>query len=409
MKHKILIIGAGAAGVYCAIQLAEKRPDLHICIIEKSNTALHKVFISGGGRCNVTHNTNDPVWLSTNYPNGQKELMPLFYSYNPTHVIEWFAKKGIKLKAESDGRVFPISDNSETIINCFMSELQKHKIDIMYHTSIVEVKQDETKSWIVKLSNGNATKWHALVCCTGSNHAMWQLIEGLGHKIQKPVPSLFTFTCKEIGASGLMGISAPHCTATIKNTSLQTDGPLLITHWGFSGPAILKLSAWGARILASMQYTFILEINWTENLTANQVLDTLQGYKKQYAKKQVDNTVCFALPSRLWIYLLQKANVNTSKRWADCSLTELQRITSVIVSSQFNIKGKSTNKDEFVTSGGVDLKEVNMKRMESKLHSGLYFAGEVLNIDAITGGFNFQAAWTTAWFVSESIANDKLN
>ena len=402
--YDILVIGGGAAGFFTAINAAEMNPSKRIGLLERGKDVLTKVKISGGGRCNVTHAQYDPRELSKNYPRGEKELLGPFHSFMTGDTVAWFESKGVELKTESDGRMFPVSDNSQTIIDCFLAETKRLSIDVLLRYSVKSVsKSDEV--WSIE-TTARVLEADVLVVATGSNPKIWKLMEQLGHTIVPPVPSLFTFNIKDSRILDLPGVSTP---ASIKvlnekgKVELESEGPLLITHWGMSGPAILKLSAWGARILALRAYRFTIIVNWLPELSEDEVLEALVVNKGEFSKQTILKYARFGLPKRLWRNVVKAVGIDASETWADISKRKLQNLAQQLTASYFEVNGKSTFKEEFVTSGGVDLKEVNFKTFESKKCTGLYFAGEVLNIDAITGGFNFQNAWTGAFMVAQAI------
>ena len=403
MKETIVVIGGGAAGFFSAINIACKKQDARVIILEKSEELLHKVKISGGGRCNVTHSCFDPMLLIKNYPRGEKSLISVFHQFQPKDTIDWFEQRGVGIKKEADGRMFPITDSSQTIIDCFLKEAKKYQVQIITNCAVDDLKYTDKKQWLITTNTQEKLLADKVICTTGSHLRTWKLLESIGHTIEKPVPSLFTFNTKDIRLKDLMGVSVPQVKLQIVNTKLKTEGPLLITHWGLSGPAILKLSAWGAKELSTLQYKFNLEINWSGLTTAEEVKKYLIDTKQAHSKKQFSNTILFQLPSRLWNSLILFSQIEPTKKWADISSKEILILVDLFYKSNFQITGKSTNKDEFVTCGGVNLKEIDFKTMQSKIVPQFYFAGEVIDIDAITGGFNFQAAWSTAWIVSENI------
>ncbi len=403
MNEKIVIIGGGAAGFFAAINIAKKKPSNRVIIFEKSDKLLYKVQISGGGRCNVTHSCFEPMQLVKFYPRGEKSLISIFHRFQPKDTIEWFESRGVPIKREEDGRMFPQSNTSQTILDCFLKEAKKYKVEIYINNGVDDIEKTNPDKWLVKTNNGEKLVADKVVFCSGSQVRSWKLLEKLGHTVSAPVPSLFTFNTKDQRLNDLMGTSIPKVQLKIKGTKLKSEGPLLITHWGLSGPAILKLSAWGARELASIQYKFTLQVNWTGTKSYDEVLDDLKEFKISQAKKQISNTHFYELTNRMRDSLLLFSKIDTNKKWADVSLNEMKVLAQLFSDSHIEINGKSTNKDEFVTCGGVDLKEVDFKTMQSKIHPNLFFAGEVLDIDAITGGFNFQAAWSSAWIVSESV------
>jgi len=397
----VIIVGGGAAGFFTAINLAEKNKNLKIAILERGKEVLTKVRISGGGRCNVTHACFVPNDLVKFYPRGEKELRGPFHQFCSGDTIEWFEKRGVTLKIEEDGRMFPISDSSQTIIDCFLNEIKERKIDVLTGQSVQAIFRTDS-AWKID-TNHQSFQCQKIVMTTGSNPKIWEMLEKLGHSIVPPVPSLFTFNIKDKRIQDLMGVSAM-AKVTVKNTKLTATGPLLITHWGMSGPGILRLSAWGARILHEKNYQFALQVNWLQEATFEDTENHLKELKLEHAKKIVARKSPFDFPNRLWENLVVAAGISTETKWADLTKNQLQHLTSQLTEGVYQVHGKSTFKDEFVTAGGVDLKEINFKTMESKLLPDLYFAGEIVNIDAITGGFNFQNAWTSGYIVSESIS-----
>lgn len=398
--YDVLIVGGGAAGFFTAINLAEKNPDYTIAILERGKEVLTKVRVSGGGRCNVTHACFVPDDLVKFYPRGEKELRGPFHQFCSGDTVEWFEKHGVELKIEEDGRMFPITDSSQTIIDCFLNAAKKHKIEILSGQSVQAVfRSDET--WKVE-TNQQTFRCNNLVMTTGSNPKIWEMLEKLGHTIVPPVPSLFTFNIKDKRIKDLMGVSA-FASVKVQGSRLSASGPLLITHWGMSGPGILRLSAWGARELYAKNYQFVLEVNWLNDTTLEEAENQLKKLKLEHAKKTVTRKSPFEFPNRLWESLVLASEISLETKWADLSKKQLQNLALQLTNGIFQVNGKSTFKEEFVTAGGIDLREINFKTMESKLLPKVYFAGEILNIDAITGGFNFQNAWTTGFLVSESI------
>lgn len=400
--RKVVVVGGGAAGFFAAINAKEMNPELEIKILEKGKDVLQKVKISGGGRCNVTHACFDPKELVKFYPRGEKELLGPFHQFMTGDTFEWFDNNGIPLKIESDNRVFPESNSSQTIIDCFKRKVKELDIEVLMNHGVTSIIK-ENDLWIVK------TKEAQLICddliiAAGSSKQVWKLSTSLGHSIIQPVPSLFTFNIKDSRIKDLLGLSVPKATIKLMGTNLEAFGPLLITHWGMSGPAVLKLSAFGARILNEMNYEYAVEVNWISQSTLSTV-EELQNIKKEQARKQViSNSVFSEIPRRLWDRLVLASEIKPNQNWADLSKVQIQSLAEQLTKAVFQAKGKSTFKEEFVTAGGIDLKEINFKRFESKLHSNLYFIGEVLNIDAVTGGFNFQNAWTGAWLCAKAIS-----
>ena len=403
-KFDVAIIGGGAAGFFTAINAAERNPKIKIAVLERGKDVLTKVKVSGGGRCNVTHAEFLPKELSRNYPRGEKELLGPFHTFMTGDTIQWFEERGVELKAEEDGRMFPVSDSSQTIIDCFLSETRRLGIEVLLNQSVREI-QKQGNLFSIRTSSAHFST-EKLVLATGSNPKIWKLLEYMGHAIIPPVPSLFTFNIKDSRIIDLPGISTNVAVKVLDEkgkTLLENRGPLLITHWGMSGPAILKLSAWGARALEPFKYQFKIELNWLENSSEEMVLEELKSLKNTLGKQTLFKYAQFDLPKRLWQSLLKAEGINETLTWAETTRENLQNIANQLTAGIFQVNGKSTFKEEFVTAGGVDLKEVNFKTFESRILKNLFFAGEVLNIDAITGGFNFQNAWTSGFIVSQNL------
>lgn len=402
IKKDVIIIGGGAAGFFAAINIAEQSPDLQVTILEKAKEGLQKVKISGGGRCNVTHAEFIPQELILNYPRGEKELLGPFHQFMTGDTIEWFEKRGVELKIEDDGRMFPITDSSKTIIDCFLNEAHKHQVEVNYSQNVLKIILKDNLGFEIETKTDRYF-CNKLLIATGSSAKFWNLIENLGHTITKPVPSLFTFDIKDQRIKNIPGVVVQDVSVKVLGTDLYSEGPLLITHVGMSAPAILKLSAFGAIELAKRNYQFEIEINFIQQ-SFQDCLNMLKSLKLDLAKKQVSKASQFDLPKRLWQKLVLASDIQDETRWADLNKQQLEDLACQLTQAVFQVTGKSTFKDEFVTAGGVDLKEVNFKTFESKLFPNLYFAGEVLNIDAVTGGFNFQNAWTGAFIAAKSIS-----
>ena len=396
----IIIVGGGAAGFFTAINIVEKNPKLKVAILERGGDVLQKVRISGGGRCNVTHACFEPNELVKFYPRGEKELRGPFHQFGSGDTIEWFENHGVELKVEADGRMFPISNSSQTIIDCFLQATQRLGIVVLTGQSVQSIFKKENE-WKIEtqIENYLAEK---LILATGSNPKIWEMLQTFGHVVVNPVPSLFTFNIKDSRIKELPGVAAL-VTVKVKDSKLTSTGPLLITHWGMSGPAILKLSAWGARILHDKNYQFTIFVNWLNDADQEEVEKKLKELKQEHAKKSVSKKSPFELTNRLWESLVIASGIEIETKWADLSKTQLQSLTNQLTNGTFQVNGKSTFKEEFVTAGGIDLKEINFKTMESKLHENLYFAGEIVNVDAITGGYNFQNAWTSGFIVAKAI------
>tara|TARA_B110000259_G_scaffold27881_1_gene29490 strand:- start:134 stop:1348 length:1215 start_codon:yes stop_codon:yes gene_type:complete len=402
MKKDVIVIGGGAAGFFSAINIAVLNPELSVLILERGSEGLQKVKISGGGRCNVTHAQFIPSELTTNYPRGEKELLGPFHQYMTGDTMKWFEDRGIELKIEDDGRVFPVSNTSQTIIDCFINEANRLNIQILYNHSVKSISK-KGDNWLVNTDNSDFCCSKILVT-TGSNPKIWNLMDQLNHTIIKPVPSLFSFDIKDDRINSIPGVVVEDVEVSVVNSKLSTDGPLLITHKGLSAPSILKLSAFGALELAAMDYQFNISINFIKT-SYNECLSQLKVVKSDLSKKMVVNHSLFEIPKRLWKELVLYSGIETNTTWADINKSQLNELSIQLTSSIFKVNGKSTFKEEFVTAGGVDLKEINFKTFESKINPNLFFAGEILNIDAVTGGFNFQNAWTGAYIASKSISD----
>lgn len=399
-NYDIIIVGGGAAGFFTAINIVEKNPKIKIAILERGKDVLEKVRISGGGRCNVTHACFEPNELVKFYPRGEKELRGPFHQFASGDTIDWFEKHGVDLKIEEDGRMFPVSNSSQTIIDCFMNATQKLGIAVLTGQSVQSIFKKDNH-WKIDTQNETYLT-EKLILATGSNPKIWEMLQQFGHAVISPVPSLFTFNIKDSRIKELPGVSAL-VSVKVKDTKLTSNGPLLITHWGMSGPAILKLSAWGARILFDKKYQFTIYVNWLNDMDAEDAEKKLRDLKQEHSKKAVSKKSPFAFPNRLWESLVVASGIDIETKWADLSKTQLQTLANQLTNATFQVNGKSTFKEEFVTAGGIDLKEINFKTMQSKLHENLYFAGEIVNIDAITGGFNFQNAWTSGFILAENI------
>ncbi|MCW5908804.1 MAG: NAD(P)/FAD-dependent oxidoreductase [Chitinophagales bacterium] len=400
MKN-VIVVGGGAAGFFAAITCAEKNPDYHITILEKSKKLLAKVKVSGGGRCNVTHACFDVRELVKFYPRGNKQLIGAFTRFNPIHTIEWFRQRGVELKTEADGRMFPATDSSQTIIDCFLREAKANNINIQTGIGVEDIFQRNGK-WHLKTTTGETLSCDAVIMATGSSEKIWSMLAKLGHTIVPPVASLFTFNIKDETLKGLQGIAVPDAVVSVPSLNLSASGALLITHWGLSGPAVLKLSAFGAREMAALQHHFGITVNWLGSKKSNEAVEAIKYYKEKHPKQQVSANALFNVPKRLW-ESLTAAVQSSSVTYANLSNKQIAQIAELLTSSSFVVKGKSIFKEEFVTAGGIDLNEVDFKTLQSKKFPALYFAGETLNIDAVTGGFNFQAAWTTGYLAGSSV------
>lgn len=394
---KIAVIGGGAAGFFAALSAKKHHPTSEVTVFEKSDKLLSKVKVSGGGRCNVTHACFKASELARFYPRGGKQLKKAFGIFNTNHTVAWFKERGVELKRESDNRMFPITDKSITIINCFLDEASKLGVKIKRQVCIDALKPLDNGINVV--IDGFDHYFNKVIVATGGSPKLEGLkwLEDLGHALEHPLPSLFTFNMPEEPIKAFQGLSVQHSIVRIQGTKLVHEGPLLITHWGMSGPAILKTSAWGARDLAEVNYSFIAQVNWVGNPNEEDVRTLFYRHCYNYDKKKVESANPFDIPNRLWKHLIEKVEIHPQKMNGELSKKEKNRIINTLLNDEYQAKGKTTFKEEFVTCGGVCLKDVNIKTMESKVVPNLYFAGEVLNIDGVTGGFNFQAAWTTGF------------
>ncbi|MBI5955017.1 MAG: NAD(P)/FAD-dependent oxidoreductase [Chloroflexi bacterium] len=401
----VVIVGGGPAGFFAAIRCAELNPGFRVLIVEKAHQTLGKILASGGGRCNVTHACFDPAQLVNFYPRGGAALRSAFTRFQPADTVKWFAERGVKLKTEADGRMFPVTDSSETITDCLRKAASLAGVKVQTGTSLLKVEKSPMvgfKLGVVKEGEDSVIHTQKLLIATGSNSKTWEILKALGHAIEEPAPSLFTFNVKDKRIDGLAGITVED--VTLKMDSLAQRGPLLITHWGLSGPAVLKLSAWGARILFEKKYRAPLTVNWLGDHRLDSALEVLQRNKDWHenARKKVSAQSAFSqIPIRLWKQLTQFIG---DKNWGDISKAELRKLAEELTAGQFEISGKGQFKEEFVTCGGVKLSEVDFKTMQSRVVDGLFFAGEVLDIDGVTGGFNFQSAWTTGWLAGSAVS-----
>jgi predicted Rossmann fold flavoprotein len=398
MIYDLVVIGGGAAGFYGAIRLKEQLPQAKVIIVEKSPKLLSKVRVSGGGRCNVTHYCFDRFQLATHYPRGAKVLKDIFKLHQASDVVEWFSKKGVTLKHEEDGRMFPTTDSSETIIACFMKEAIDSRVKIELSWQVVKVEKSLT-GYLLKNQHGESLETKLILAASGGSPSInaFQWLAELGHSIVSPIPSLFTFNDSEKKFKDLMGVSVENGFVKIAGSKLTSEGPVLITHWGLSGPAVIRLSAWAAEYLHERNYEFVALVSWIGEVEEEATRQYLLTHKQEHGKQKVISNPLYNLPQRLWTTLCQLSDIPEDKIWSELPNKNINKLLELLIRCPFQIKGKTTFKEEFVTCGGVDLKDVNLETMESKKSPGIYFAGEVLNIDGETGGFNFQAAWTTAY------------
>lgn len=394
---KVAVIGGGAAGFFAAISCKTHHPDAEVTIYEKTGKLLSKVKISGGGRCNVAHACFNPVQLSKCYPRGEKQLKKAFSHFSSQDTVDWFEKRGVKLKTEADNRMFPTTDDSQTIIDCLLSETRRLDITIRSSTPIEAIEPQE-EGFCLSLKNASAQVDKVIVATGGSSKLSGlQWLAVLGHQVVTPVPSLFTFNMPREKIITLMGVAVAHVQVKIQGIKQKQEGALLITHWGMSGPAILKLSAWEARSLYALDYQFKVQVSWTGAMSAQEVQQVLQNTCEAHRKRKLANKNPFQLPQRLWLFLLEKSGLQADSPWGDLGKKSINRLLNALFHDVYEVSGKTTFKEEFVTCGGVNLQDVSINSMESRVCPGMYFAGEVLDIDGITGGFNFQAAWTTGY------------
>lgn len=405
MNRKVIVVGGGAAGFFSAISCAQASKEVDVLLLEKTSKLLSKVAVSGGGRCNVTHACFENKTLATCYPRGEKPLKSAFSRFSTTDTIEWFQSRGVPLKTESDGRMFPKTDDSQTIIDCLMKEAKKLKVDIRTSIGVQQLKPRFEGGFTLTLTDGTVLDCDKVIVATGGSQKAEGLewLRQLGHQVVEPVPSLFTFNIPNNPIIDLQGIAVDPAKVKILDTKLEFSGPVLITHWGLSGPAVLKLSAYGARLLAERDYDFQVQVSWLNLKKEDALRQELFNIKAANPTKHVGNLLPVVLPKRLTEFLLSKAGVNPDKRWADVTKEEIQALINSFLYDTYAVKGKTTFKDEFVTCGGIHLDDVDFKTMESKRCKGLHFAGEVLDIDGITGGFNFQAAWTTGFIAGNGV------
>lgn len=424
---QLIVIGGGAAGFFCAVNAARLHPGLKVLLLEKSSKVLSKVKVSGGGRCNVTHQCDSISEMMKKYPRGGNFVKKAFHHFFTTDTIHWFRERGVELKAEADNRMFPVTNSSQTIIDCLIAELNRYEVELWMNTDIKEIlvnndfpatnedaagratgnpgapQTRQVPRFQLKAADGKVFEADAVcVACGGfPKSSMFGWLRQLGHSIEEPVPSLFTFNMPGNPITALMGVSVPEAQVRITGSKLNASGPLLITHWGMSGPAILKLSAWGARELAAVEYHFTAVVNWVPAFNENSMRDEIQHLRFEQASQKIGHRNPFQLPQRLWDYLLQQSAISPDARWADLPAKEQNKLIKNLCAQEHTVKGKTTFKEEFVTAGGIRLSEVDASTMQSKLTPGLYFAGEILDVDGITGGFNFQHAWTSGFIAAQ--------
>ncbi len=405
---KVAIIGAGASGCFAGANIPFS-PGTEVTIFEKTGKALQKVKVSGGGRCNTTHECFDIPELLTRYPRGKQLLRKSLYRFSPKDTIKWFAERGVRLKTEEDGRMFPVTDDSQTIIDCIWQEMVRNKIQVFYHKALTGIERSDNKL-ILHFADTSTYTADVVLITTGGfpKKEQYKWIEALGHTVQTPVPSLFTFNIPKHPLTELMGVSVPEANVRIAGTKISEHGPLLITHWGLSGPAVLKTSAIAARELADRNYEFDTQINWLNDMTDNDLKEILQQQRQEHGKQLIYGKNPFDLPKRLWEYLLHQCGVTEATKWGELPAAAQNKLIEKLLRDRYGVKGKTTYKEEFVTCGGLSLNEIDPQTMESRIVPGLYFAGELLDVDGITGGYNFQHAWSSGFIAAQSIT-DKIN
>lgn len=400
-----MVIGGGAAGFFCAVNAARTSPNLQVLLVEKTSKLLSKVKVSGGGRCNVTHALDDIAQMSSRYPRGQHFVKKAFHQFFTNDTINWFAQRGVPIVKESDGRMFPRSNTSQSIVDCLMQEADLYGVQVIMHAEVTSIQKENER---FQLTFASGKIFNADFVCIASGgypkSTMFQWLQSLGHTINSPVPSLFTFNLPKHPITALMGVSVPQVRVKVEGSKLVEEGPVLITHWGLSGPAVLRLSAWGARELADKEYHFKVHLAWLPQYNEQSLKTLLQSIRKEHPAQKVANATFAQLPSRLWLFLLEQSGVSTEIRWADLPAKIENTLIRKLVDYVVEVKGKTTFKEEFVTAGGIALSEVDANTMMSKKVPNLFFAGEVLDVDGITGGFNFQHAWTSGWVAASTIS-----
>ena len=404
-KKRLIVTGGGAAGFFCAVNAARLNPALEVVILEKSNKLLSKVKVSGGGRCNVTHACYSIAEMIKKYPRGASFLKKAFHHFFTVDTVNWFEERGVKLKTEVDGRMFPVTNSSQTIIDCLMKEANIYNVAITMNKEVRELVKDNGQ-WKLVCRDAEIFETDFICIASGGYPKIIQYdwLKKVHQQIEEPVPSLFTFNMPGNGVTALMGVAVENVNVKIAGSKLAESGPLLITHWGMSGPAILKLSAWGARELSACNWQFTIIVNWIPEFNENSLRERIQKLRFELAAQKIVNRNPFNLPNRLWEHLLVQTGINPDLRWADLPAREQNKLIKILCANEFAVKGKTTFKEEFVTAGGVQLSEIDFNTMQSKLYPGLFFAGEIINVDGITGGFNFQNAWTTGWIAAKAIS-----
>ncbi|HLK28919.1 MAG TPA: NAD(P)/FAD-dependent oxidoreductase [Puia sp.] len=406
MPRTLIVIGGGAAGFFCAVNAARMNPDLKVTILEKSSKLLSKVKVSGGGRCNVTHACFEIEEMMKKYPRGQHFVKKAFHQFFTKDIITWFEERNVMLKKEEDGRMFPITDSSDTIIECLIKEANKYRIEILINREVKEIKKINS-DWQIRTLNAELLTANYLCIASGGypKSSMFDWLKNIGHSIEEPVPSLFTFNLPNNSITKLMGVSVANARVKIVGSKLSEQGPVLITHWGLSGPAVLRLSAWGARELSVRSYEFGVVISWLPEYAEQALREKFSDLRSENASQKISGKNYFGLPQRLWEYLIQQSGITENMRWADLPGKLQNVLIQNLIAQQFEVKGKTTFKEEFVTAGGIKLSEIDPNTMQSKIVPDLFFAGEVMDVDGITGGFNFQHAWTSGFVAAKSIVS----
>lgn len=406
MKQRIAIIGAGAAGCFAAANIPYSA-DREVIVFEKTGKALQKVKVSGGGRCNTTHACFDIPELVSRYPRGKQLLKKSLYQFSPQDTINWFGKRGVQLKEEADGRMFPVTDSSQTIIDCIWQEMMRNKVQVLYHKGIDRIEKTGN-SFILHFTDKSTYEADKiLIACGGFPKAeQYKWLLELGHTIQTPAPSLFTFNIPKHPITELMGVSVPDAAVKVNGTKITEHGPLLITHWGLSGPAVLRTSAWAARELQERNYEFTIQINWLLDVKENELKEEIAQIRKELGKQLVQFKNPFNLPRRLWEYQLQQCGIKEETKWGELPAAAQNKLIEALIRDTYHIKGKTTFKEEFVTCGGITLSEIDPQTMQSRVVPGLYFAGEIMDVDGITGGFNFQHAWSSSYIAAKHLAEN---
>lgn len=402
----LIVIGGGASGFFCAVNAAQLNPNLKVILLEKQSKVLQKVKVSGGGRCNVTHQCDSPAELLKAYPRGKNFLKKTFSHFTTQDTIQWFESRGVKLKTEADGRMFPITDSSQTVMDCLLQEAGKYRVELRLNSEVVSMEHQESKFQLTLKSGAHLISDFLYIATGGypkAEHYEW--LQRIGHPIQTPAPSLFTFNIADKNLHELMGVTIERARVKITGSKLQEEGPVLITHWGLSGPAILRLSAWGARELQEKNYSFSIQINWI-NISENEMREKWNTIRNQQGANTLGQKNPFGLQQRLWVYLLQCSQNNSDTKWSELTAKEQNKLIHVLTAHEFEVKGKTTFKEEFVTCGGLSLEQIDPNTMQSKLIPSLYFGGELIDVDGITGGYNFQHAWTSGFLAAKSIASE---